>query len=108
MPDRANPKNEADFRRTVIAYAHDLGWRIHADPDLKYRIADPGFPDLVLARDIRDVRPYGFHVMFRELKMPGNYLSTDQWKWEQLLKACMLDHSVWRPTDWDRIEEELA
>lgn len=107
--DRRNPKNEAEFRRLVIARAHELGWRVHTDPDLRLRMGDPGMPDLVLLRgDWDGVICVSARLMFRECKMEGNYLSTDQWKWEQELTKAGHDHGVWRPSDWDRIEEELA
>lgn len=107
MPrDREHPKDEAEFRRFVMQHAASAGWKMHADPDTFVRMGDKGFPDLVLARE-HATRPVT-EVLFRELKMPGKYLNPDQWDWEQLLKQAGCDHDVWRPTDWQKIEEELA
>ena len=112
MPrDREHPKDEAEFRRFVMAAAREHGWKLHTDPDLRMRMGDRGFPDLVLARDdvpgFEDSEEATTRVLFRELKMPGKYLNPDQWDWEQLLKGAGLDHEVWYPTQWDKIEETL-
>lgn len=56
---------EADLQTLVIEAAHRGGWRVHHDPPSRIQRADgtvryatathgdPGFPDLVLARDGR-------------------------------------------------------
>jgi hypothetical protein len=109
--DRENPKNEADFRRMVMARARGLGWKVHTDPDLRFRMGDPGFPDLVLGREDYDPRIdkiTGARVLIRELKMKGNYLSADQHDWKQILIRAGFDYDIWRPSDWDKIEEELG
>lgn len=96
------PKTERDFRRQVRAYAEQRGWDVHFEIDSRFK-HDSGFPDLVLGR-----KKTATVVRFRELKMPGKYLSARQDDWKHLLQGAGLDWDVWRPEDWPRIEEELA
>ena len=97
---------EAELQAAVIETARLFKWRVHhvkpaRTPDGKYltRIAgDPGFPDLVLARD-------GF-VIFAELKSEGGRLSRDQRAWLTALGddpdvvRCETAVYVWRPSSW--------
>lgn len=101
---------EAQLQAAVIDAAHTFGWRVHhvkpaRTPDGKYltRIqGDPGFPDLVLARD-------GF-IIFAELKSDRGRLTDTQTGWLSELNphgghAFQFDHrrvavEVWRPEDW--------
>lgn len=100
------PMSEAQLQAAVIDTAHTFGWLVHhvkpaRTPDGKYltRIAgDPGFPDLVLARNGR--------VIFAELKSDRGRLSAHQQAWLDHLEPPMggieSDHEVyvWRPQDW--------
>lgn len=102
------PKNEAEFRRDVVRLARKGVWSVHTDPDLRQRMGSPGFPDLVLARGNDPQFPSVSKVLYRELKMVGNYLSPEQDRWRRLLEAAGANYAIWRPTDWAMIEEELA
>ena len=78
IEDRAMP--EKGWQQEVIAYAHDHGWRVaHFRPARTARgwrtpmQGDPGFPDLVLARDGA--------VLLIELKKWGEHPSEEQLDW---------------------------
>lgn len=97
---------EAQLQVAVIDAAHLFGWLVHhvkpaRTPDGKYltRIqGDPGFPDLVLARNGT--------ALFVELKSERGRLTIDQQAWLDHLEPPMggieSDHEVyvWRPEDW--------
>jgi hypothetical protein len=81
---------EAEFLDTVIDLILDrptLLW-FH---DWDSRRNPKGFPDLVIAG------PGG--VLWRELKVPGNSLSSEQTKWKWTLKAAGADWGAWYPVD---------
>lgn len=88
---------ENQLQQAVIDAAHLFGWKVHhvkpaRTPDGKYltRIAaDPGFPDLVLARS--------GEVLFVELKSAVGRLRPAQKEWLDHLP----DVKVWRPEDWN-------
>jgi hypothetical protein len=90
-------QSEASFQRQVIAYAQMRGWLTYHVYDSRRCVA--GFPDLVLVR-----RP---HVIFAELKRQNGKVSEDQQTWLDELKACGQMAVVWRPSDWQEIEEAL-
>ena len=100
---------EAAFQRQVIDLAKLCGWRVaHFRPAMNRRgvwatqmQGDPGFPDLVLAREGR--------VIFAELKSERGKMTPDQQAWRWALGAGRVGCTayVWRPADWPRIEEVL-
>ena len=120
------PQNEAEFQAHVIHVARQMGWGITASAWLRqteeataYGIealpldglvfhprfsvgSEAGWPDLVLVRR-RDKR-----VLFRELKADKGRVSPRQAAVLELLRAVGLDAGVWRPSDEDRIQGELA
>lgn len=106
---------EAAFRKDVVAYAKEHGWTVYWAIDSPFK-PSKGFPDLVLAKEIKVVsihsRPFAEEVaarlLFRELKQPGKYLSPEQDDWRRLLEAAGQDFGVWRPRDWDAIQETLG
>jgi hypothetical protein len=79
------------FLHLLAAKQEGEEFRVHAQ-------GDPGFPDLVLARD-------GV-VLFRELKRQHEQLAPAQRKWERGLGGAF---AVWRPSDWNlgTIAQEL-
>lgn len=89
--------DEAAFQARVKSFAGRHGWECYHTHNSKR--SDPGFPDLVLARPPR--------ILFRELKTETGKVSDDQKKWLLLLAACGLDAAVWRPSQWDEIQETL-
>ena len=122
--------SESSFQEKVIAYAQLRRWRVHhtrasriVRQDGTAYHATPltgnaGFPDLILARSTR--------VVIVELKTDSGRLSLaqdgwlralggnrDDWNGRELRKAPphqRWDHlyvGVWRPSNWDHIEEVL-
>lgn len=87
---------EAQLQQAVIDAAWTFGWLVHhvkpaRTPDGKYltRIAgDPGFPDLVLARN--------GEVLFIELKSKVGRVRPEQKVWAEALPEVL----VWRPEQW--------
>ena len=116
---------EAQFQSHVISLARQLGWGVteHSwkvmvteaeqfgmpPPSLdgliyhtRYSLgSESGWLDLVLIRR-RDKK-----ILFRELKTEKGKLSKRQSAIIDLLTACGLDAGVWRPSDLQRIGEEL-
>ena len=65
------------------------------------RRSTAGFPDLVL------VKPPV--VIFAELKTEKGAASKEQEKWLEQLGLCTdIEVHLWRPSDWDEIEERLG
>ncbi len=106
---KGGPKvSEKDFLAAVTALAQARGWRVaHFRPGLtrsgKWRTAvqgdGKGFPDLVLVRRER--------LLWAELKADGGKLSPAQEDWLFALEVAGQDVWVWRPKDWQEIEEVL-
>ena len=124
------PLSERDFQEQIIQLAKLHGWMVHAERPARtkdgWRTAiqgDPGFPDLVLARE-------GV-VIYAELKSEKGRLSPAQIEWSVALhevdqrardQAFAVQESrglphpsievvvrsfIWRPSDWDEIEKVL-
>lgn len=90
-------ESEAGFQDAILTAARYLGWTAYHTHDS--RRSTPGFPDLVLVRD---------RVMFREVKTEKGRLTREQQEWQRMLAKAGADVGVWRPSDWDRIEQELT
>lgn len=95
------------FQQAVVELARVLGWLVFHTPkvrrvDGRYQtVVDfdgAGFPDLVLARDGR--------TLFVELKTNHGRLTHKQETWRRELVPSG-NYRLWRPRDWQRIEEEL-
>lgn len=99
----ANGMSESHLQSRIIDTAQLLGWRV-----AHFRAArtakgwrtplegDPGFPDLVLARD--------GCLLAAELKAETGHVSAHQVEWLRHLG----DHGrLWRPSDWDDIHAVL-
>jgi VRR-NUC domain len=107
--DVANRRTtERDFTAQVIELAHLLGWRVaHFRPAMTARGwrtpvqgDGQGFPDLILVRRDR--------LIAAELKREkGGVVSEDQRWWLAAFDAAGLETAVWRPSDFDRIAEDL-
>ena len=91
---------EADFQRVVVQMARICGWQVYHTANS--RRSTPGFPDLVLWH------PQWERVIFRELKTQHGQISVAQDDVLQSLTAAGADARVWRPSDWDIIEETLT
>lgn len=99
----AHELSEEELQTRILQAARLYGWRAaHFRPARTAKgwrtpmSGDPGFPDLVLARD-------GV-VIVAELKSRRGHTSPDQDLWLDELG----DHAVlWRPQDWPAIQNEL-
>lgn len=110
-PAKSPPLTEKQFQAQVIALAKILGWRVY-HPFLS-KWSERGFPDLVMVR-ARDRR-----LLFAELKSEKGVVSAAQTEWLDLLVAVAysvedpvgvgpdVDVFVWRPSDWEQIEQAL-
>ena len=91
-------QSEKTFQARVEALGRLRGWRVYHTHDS--RRSEAGFPDLVC------VRPPV--VVFAELKRPGGHLGRKQQEWLGLLAACgEVQAHLWRPQDWERIDQVL-
>ena len=99
--------SENNFLKTVIDLGKLYGWRIahfrHAlQRDGRYltpvQADGAGFPDLVMTREGR--------LITAELKTERGKLTWKQAVWLDDLAPCA-EVYVWRPSDWDKIEEIL-
>lgn len=94
---------EKAFQAQVIELAQLAGWLVMHTRSVQQfdgrwltpLQGDPGYPDLTLAK--------GGRVVFAELKVGRNKLTADQVLWLDALPGSV----VWRPDDWDQIEETL-
>ena len=106
--DKLPPQSEADFKKQVIDTAQALGWLVHSDPDSRQVKGNPGFPDLVLAKNGK--------VIFAELKRDKGRLSPHQRGWikafveydSRMLFSYMPRADVWRPRDYEQIKRLLG
>lgn len=108
-------QSEAEFQRAVIDLARLRGWLVfHARPARTQSgrwstpmQGNPGFPDLVMTR--------GGRVIFAELKAERGRVSRAQQAWLDALSNDTVrePHTwthfafMWRPSDWQQIEEAL-
>lgn len=100
-------ETERGFAEAVIEMARLLGWRVaHFRPARTlrgWRTAvegdGVGFPDLVLVRPPR--------LIAAELKSARGRLTAEQGEWLRLLSAAGVETHIWRPADWDDVEEAL-
>lgn len=98
---------EKELVSVLVDYASLNGWRVHhCRPAVNRRgewstpiQGDKGFPDLILARQ-------GM-ILVREVKTEKGRLTEAQHSW---LAAFGVPEplGVWRPSDWNRIRDELA
>lgn len=123
--------SEAAFQKQVEGIARFYGWRIYHAPDnrptgpgRRVQSVTPGFPDLTLVRDTE--------LIFAELKRDSTYPTQAQRDWIADLarigtavdalrtlaadagaltppeKQTRIEAVVWRPRDWDDIQDRLA
>ena len=101
---------EKQFQHTVVEYARALGYLVYHQIDMGRKDPEtgrvtfsrrigPGFPDLVIAGHGK--------VIFAELKAEKGKLTKDQEAWQAVLRVSLKRVYVWRPSDWDEIEEVL-
>jgi VRR-NUC domain len=89
--------SEKAWMATVLEAARACGWLAYHTHNS--RRSAPGFPDVVAVR--------GGRVLFVELKAEGGRLSEAQAEWLAALGGAGADVHVWRPSDWDLVQEVL-
>lgn len=106
--DPINPQiiktiSETAFQDMIIQFAKWRGWHVvhfrPAQTGKGYRTplqGDPGFPDLVLARDGA--------TLFYELKRETGEPTTAQISWVSAIGG---KARIYRPRDWQTIQKEL-
>lgn len=101
-------QTEKQFSDSVVEYARLRGWLVHRDPTWRATGADPGYPDCTFVRDGT--------LIFAELKLDNarSKPTAPQQAWlaalhevEGHMDGGRLRVGIWRPSDWDRIEEVL-
>lgn len=100
--------SERELQDWIVATARLLGWRIFharvARTAKGWRTAvsydGVGFPDLCLVRD---------RVLFAEIKVGKNRLSSEQVAWLEALREAGAEAHVWTDRDWASgiVEAEL-
>lgn len=89
---------ERSFQAMVVELASIRGWLCYHTYDS--RRSNPGFPDLVMVR--------GERLIFAELKSRLGRVTREQQLWHHALWAVpQVECYVWKPADWDYIEEVL-
>lgn len=83
----------------MTALAKLRGWVWYHTHDS--RRSPAGFPDLVLVR--------GRRLVFAELKREGEKPTAEQQRWLDALAATgAVEAYLWRPSDWEEIEQTLG
>lgn len=93
---------ETQWRRHVINWAKDAGWRVYSIHDSRQQTwnTDKGFPDLFMAR--------GGRVIAAELKRHRGKTTPEQDRWIEDLRWSGLSVYIWRPTDEVEVKEVLG
>ncbi|HPA82243.1 MAG TPA: hypothetical protein PLS95_15590 [Thermoanaerobaculales bacterium] len=89
---------EAEFQRMVVDLAGLNGWWVWSTLRSDLARVNPGWPDLVLARD--------GEVILAELKTDKGRTTPVQRAALALLGSAVEVH-LWRPSDWDEIAARL-
>ena len=102
-------QTEREFSDAIVELAHLLGWEVKRDPTWRATAASPGYPDLTMAHANYE------RIIFAELKLDKGQVTGEQRNWldvlDQAAYASVERHNVaavvWRPRDWDEIEQVL-
>jgi hypothetical protein len=89
-------QTEKEFQATVVKTARQFGWLVFHFPNA---IINPIFPDLLMFRDGQ--------TLMAELKTERGKLSVAQAALLLDLDAHGVQVHLWRPSDWDEIEQTL-
>lgn len=106
-------QTEKQFSDAIVEYARLCGWLVHRDPTWRATGADPGYPDLTLARTFISKNGTGRserRIIFAELKVGKNKLTSAQLDWYTTLvygRSKTVEVYIWRPEDWPEIEKVL-
>lgn len=92
---------EKDWQRTVVEAARLYGWRAFHSYDSR-KSTGPGFPDLVLVQRARK------RIIYVELKTEQGRLTEHQKEWRDDLRAAGQQWFLWRPSQWDEVQQVLG
>ena len=87
---------ERDWQQLVEDTARCCGWLVHHSQ----AGTGPGFPDLVMAKDMQ--------ILYAELKTEVGHLSPEQEQWRDALQTAGAEYHLWRPADWDAVQQILG
>lgn len=90
--------SEKQFQSQVVEFARLHGWLVYHTYDS--RRSTPGFPDLVMIRDIV--------LLVAELKVGTNTPTAEQHRWLSAYSRAGALAYVWRPENWSDIESILG
>jgi hypothetical protein len=94
----AMPHSEKAFMAAILELARWTGWKAYHVYDA--RRSEPGFPDAVLVRDTS--------LIFAELKTATGRVTPAQQAWlDALGHVRQVETYLWRPNNWDSIEQRL-
>lgn len=95
--------SEKAFMARVVKFATERRFRTYHT--WKSANSSPGYPDLCLCR----VGENGVaRLIFAELKLESGRVSPDQRQWlDDLSKVSGVEVYVWRPADWESIQDNL-
>ena len=104
---RSNLASERDFQASIVDLARLCGWRVVHFHDSRREVGGElvgdsdakGWPDLTLIRD---------RILYREVKTEKGRVTKSQDRMIVSLLAAGGDAKVWRPSDWDEIQEVLS
>ncbi len=88
---------EAELLAAVVDLAHLRMWMTYHSFDSRHSAA--GFPDICAVR--------GHRLLFAELKSQRGRLTADQRTWLEALALTGAETYLWRPSDFEQIEETL-
>lgn len=89
---------ESQFQTHVLNLARSLGWLVYHSWTSVH--SAKGFPDLVMVR--------GERMVCAELKSAKGKVSPEQEAWLAAMgRVTGVEAYIWRPADWDRVEEVL-
>ena len=91
-------EGEFAFQQEVVRLAEDCGWRVYFT---RFSLGSPkGYPDLHMVRPPEHI--------FAELKLDDAGTTIEQRQWLIDLQQCGVTTYLWRPQDWDAIQQVLA
>lgn len=90
---------EKQFTQQIRDLARLTGWKIYHTWNSIH--SEKGFPDFVMVR--------GGRLIFAELKTEDGKVTPEQQEWLDLLGASgKCEVYLWRPSNWDEIQEVLT
>lgn len=102
--------SEAEFLSQVIDFAHLHGWKVahfraartsSGGWETPCQADAKGFPDLFMLHEKNS------RAVAAELKVGRNRPTDEQDEWLDAMERCGITAYVWKPVDWNEIEDVL-